>query len=189
MSMPTSADAFFSGGGGKGVKFPNIGASVTGTIIMVHEPEFQTEFGTGRILDKKQVRIELATSERDPEDPNDDGRRTLYVRGWMQGSIGDALKKVGAAGAPKVGGTLTVTYVSDGTPSRPGISGPKQYAAVYVPPAGAAGDFFSAPAPVAAAAPAPAAAAPAGIDPAAWAAMPEDAKAAVLGSLSDKPPF
>lgn len=191
----TTVEQFFSGGGGKSVKFPTIGTSVTGTVIMVHNPEPQTEFGTGRVLDKMQVRIELATQERDASDPDDDGRRTLYCRGWLTGAIGDALKAAGAGNKPMPGGTLTVTYTGDGTASRPGISGPKQYSASYVAPS-ATGEFFEAAAspaaaPAAAAAPV-AAAAPAGIDPAAWAAMPDDAKKAVLASLSkteDTPPF
>lgn len=175
---------FFSGGGGKGLKFPTIGTTHTGVITCVHPPENQTEFGTGRVLDKKQVRIDLQTDERDPADQFDDGARTLYVRGWMTGAIGDAVRKAGAR-EPQVGGTLTVTYTEDGQPSRPGISGPKQYSAVYTPPA-TTGGFFNGDQTAAAQQTAlpvddtP----PPGVDAAAWAAMPADARAAVKASLA-----
>ena len=186
-----SVAGFFGGGGGKGAKFPTVGTTVTGTITAVHPPENQTEFGTGRVLENKfQVRIDLATSERDIQDQYDDGARTLYVRGWMTGAIGDAVRKSGAR-EPEIGGTLTVKYSGDGQPSRPGISGPKQYEATYVAPA-TTGSFFNGdqqanqpnPALAAATIDAP----PPGVDAAAWAAMPADAKAAVKASLAGAAP-
>ena len=62
----------------------------------------------------------MQTDERDPSDQFDDGARTLYVRGWMTGAIGDAVRKASAR-EPQIGGKLTVTYTGDGQPSRPGI--------------------------------------------------------------------
>jgi hypothetical protein len=101
-----TADGFFSGGG-KAVKFTTVGDSVTGIVAAVHQPEQQTTPGDNMpVFDKKtgapkmQIRIELETDQRDPSDEWDDGRRTLYCRGWMKGAIGDALRRAGASGAP-----------------------------------------------------------------------------------------
>ena len=196
MSQPNSTLSGFFGGGGKAAKFPQVGSSITGTITAVHPPEPQRDFETGQdIPGKTQVRIELQTEQRDPEIEFDDGSRTLYVRGWMKGSIGDALRKAGV-NEPKIGGTLTVTYNEDGAPSRPGLRGPKKYVAEYVAPQASTATFFSGPqqqaAPAADAAsqnaPIPSQP-PAGIDPAAWAAMPADAKQAIANTMAAKPPF
>lgn len=196
-----SVDGFFSGGG-KSVKFPNIGDSVTGVVAMVHPPEQQTTPQGELVFDKKtnapkmQIRIELETDERDPADQFDDGRRTLYVKGWMKGAIGDAMRRAGASGAPQIGGKLTVKFTAE--EPNPGMSATKKYEASYTPPsagAGAADGFFggdqsalSAPAPAASA---PEPTRPPTIPEASWAAMPLATKQQVSASLADidGPPF
>jgi hypothetical protein len=154
----------------------------------VHPPEQQTDFETRLpVAGKYQIRIDLLTDERDPEIEGDDGTRTLYVKGWMQGSIGDALRKAGVK-EPQKGAKLTVKYTGDGAPTRPGLRGPKQYEAHYEP----SGGFFTG---NGSAAPAQAQipeSPPPGIDPAAWAAMPAQAKQAIANvsaGMSDTPPF
>lgn len=191
MTQPASLTGFFAGGG-KAAKFPTIGTTVSGTIKAIHPPEVQRDYESGNELPGKyQVRIELATDLRDPEIEFDDGSRTLYVKGWMQGAIGNALRKAGVK-EPQAGATLSVTYVRDGQPNRPGMRGPKQYEATYTPSSGT-GDFFGgqpAQAPVAAPdgnAPIPDTP-PAGIDPKAWAAMPTDAKQAIANTMA-LPPY
>lgn len=195
MTQPTGTVAGFFSGGGKAAKFPTKGTTIAGTITAVHPPEPQTDFETRQpIPGKTQVRIELSTETRDPEIEFDDGSRTLYIRGWMTGAIGEALRKAGVK-EPQIGGTLSVTYTSDGAPTRPGLQGPKQYSATYTPPAASTGGFFNngqeAPAPAAGETPNAAIPAepPPGIDPKAWAAMPADAKQAIANTMSDKPPF
>ena len=181
MTTP-SLNGFFGGGGGKYLKFPAIGTSHTGVITCVHPPENQQDFDTRQPIEGKfQVRIELATDEREVSDPYDDGSRVLVTKGWLQGSIGDALRKAGAR-EPEIGGTLTVKYVRDGQPSRPGLNGPKQYEVVYVPSAKTAG-FFGTDTP---AVPAVSVndAPPPGVDAGAWNAMPPEARAAVKASLA-----
>jgi len=139
-----TVQGFFSGGG-KGAKFPQIGATVSGTVTAVHPPEPQRDIATNQpIPDKIQVRIDLATKDRDPEIDGDDGSRTLYVRGWMRGAVGDALRRAGA-NEPAIGGTLTVTYSGDGTATRPGFDPPKLYTATYVPPSSPVAQHFSVP--------------------------------------------
>lgn len=185
-----SIGSFFSGGG-NAVSFPTIGSSVTGTISAVHPPEPVMDPATrkpstdknGRT--KMQVRIELATDERDPTDEFDDGSRTLYVKSWMSNAIGDALRKAGKT-EPEIGGKLTVTFTSE-EPTAPGLNPAKKYSAVYVPPkagASAVASHFNAGAsndPVK----------PDSISETAWAAMDASTRASVAASLSSvgAPPF
>lgn len=73
----------------------------------------------------------------------DDGRRAIYVRGWMTGAIGDAVEKAtGRKGAPKIGGRLGVK-LTELVPTTKGNPYPK-YEAIYEAPTGAEGfDFGS----------------------------------------------
>lgn len=151
MTTPT-LDSFFSGGGGKSVSWKDkpIGTVVSGTIKAVNPPQQQTDpvtklpvFKKDGVTPKMSVRIDLQTAERDPSDPDDDGVRSLYVQGWMQGAIGDALRKAGREGAPEVGATLKVA-LSERTPNdNPALAPTNKFVAQYTPPAAAAtGDFF-----------------------------------------------
>jgi hypothetical protein len=142
------ANDFLSGGGGRSAKFDTVGSSITGTILPAPsgdagEVRQQTEIGTGKPLTwdngdpKNQLVIKLQTALR--EDADDDGVRMLYVKGSKDPaskSLTAAL--TGALQAAKsklaVGGTLTVTYTGNGTPSTTGFTPPKQYAATYAPP-------------------------------------------------------
>ena len=104
-------------------------------------PEQQKDFDTQQPLPGKwQIRIELQTDQRDPDIDNDDGTRVLYVKGWMQGAVSEALRKAGAK-EPEVGGKLAVTWSSTAPPSRPGLQGAHQYTATYTAPS-KAGSFF-----------------------------------------------
>jgi hypothetical protein len=181
--MTDSIAGFFSGQG-KSAKFPTMGTTVEGVITKVHPPEQQTDFDTRLpIPGKYQIRIELDTDLRDPDIDGDDGKRTLYVRGWMQGAIGDALKAAGVA-EPEPGAKLAVTWSSSAPPTRPGLQGAHQYTAVYKP----SGTFFQTGQPNGNQQPQQRAQPqnapipdqpPAGIDPAAWAVMPETARQAI----------
>lgn len=141
---------FFSGGA-KGVTWPDQPntpggrSGVTGVIEVVHPPEPVLDMKTGQPTDKQQVRIVLATDERDPSEPDDDGRRTLYVKSFMRGAIGDALRKAGVK-EPEVGGTLAVAFTHVTPPDRPGMSPSKHFAAQYTPPA-VTGNYFNGGAP------------------------------------------
>lgn len=139
MTQPTIA-GFFSGGGGKSLSWKDVpvGTTYSGTILAVHPPEQQTDvvtkmpvFKKDGVTPKMSVRIDLQTNLRDPSDPDDDGRRGLYVQGWMQGAIGDALRKAGA-NEPEVGGQLAV-QLSERTPNdTPGLNPINKFIAQYV---------------------------------------------------------
>ncbi|GAA1994228.1 hypothetical protein GCM10009799_20400 [Nocardiopsis rhodophaea] len=187
----TSANDFLMSGGVPAAKFETLGATITGTITMPPEKQQQTDFTTGDPLTwpdgkpKEQIKVVLSTDQRDPSDPYDDGKRAVYIKSGMFKAVRVAVRASGAPGL-EVGGTLTITYTGNGTPSRPGLNPPKQYEATYAPPSpGTAandvlmgGDQSPAPAPATQQAPAPApSATPAPAAPAAG--VPSDAAAAL----------
>lgn len=183
-----SLGGFF--GGGKGITWPDQPPkSITGTITAVHPPEPVNDPKTGLPTDRKQVRIELETTERDSDQQFDDGARTLYVKSYMRSAIGDALRRAGAK-EPEVGGTLTVTFVRTEPADRPGLSPSKHFEAVYTPPSKGVAEHFgtaAAAAPAAPAVPTPTAAAPvkpAAISDAAWASMDDATKATVSATMA-----
>lgn len=83
----------------------------------------------------KVAKVPLGEDGETPQPPSeDDGRRAIYVRGWMIGAIGDAVRKAtGKPGGPKVGGKLGVK-VTELVPTEKGNPFPK-YEAVYEAPA------------------------------------------------------
>lgn len=205
---------FFSSGA-KGITWPDSPTTaggrtaVSGVIETVHPPEPVTDMLTGLPTEKMQVRIVLKTDERDPSDPEDDGRRTLYVKSWMRGAVGKALQAVGVK-EPEPGGTLTVQFIRLDPPERPGLNPSKIFAATYAKPA-VTGGYFANGANGAAAQPVPAAAPqvvaqpqpqyvpqpvhvpaavasiiakPEAISDVAWAAMDDATKATLAATLS-----
>lgn len=119
-------------------KFDVIGSTCKGTIESLELLQ-QTDFESGAPLfwddaktqAKMQLRIILATDERDGDD--DDGRRSVWAKGQLQVAIRDAIK---TAGADKIeeGGTLAVQYSADGEPPKRGMNAPKIYKAKYESP-------------------------------------------------------
>lgn len=205
----TDANQLLMGSGSAAVKFDQIGASITGTVIAEPEARQQTDFRT-KLPEtwkdgspKMQVVVRLSTTLRDPEKPDDDGERTLYIKGReLTNTIRAAVRASGANGI-HTGGVLTVAYVADG-PADPGMNPPKLYQAQYQP---AAVSFNGVTAPVS---PAPmhqqipptiaapftpptaaaASQAPAGVDPAMWNALTDAQRQAVLAaSGAQQPPF
>jgi len=137
--MP-SADDILMGSGSTAAKFENPGDYVTGVVASEPEARQQTDYRLGTPLTwddgspKMQVLITLQTDLRDPEKAEDDGLRTVYVKGKnLTKAVRDAVRDAGAKGV-RTGGTLTVQYTGDGTAEK-GFNPPKLYAAKYVPPA------------------------------------------------------
>lgn len=191
--MTQSTIGGFFTGGGKGITWPeNPPQTITGTITAVHPPEAVNDPKTGQPTERQQVRIELATDMKDPNADFDDGARTLYVKSYMRGAVGDALRKAGTS-EPKIGGRLTVTFVRTEAPERPGLSPSKHFEATYEPPTAGTSNFFSGNTSTAVATGNGAAPVkPAAISDAAWAAMDPATQAAVaqtMVSVGDNPPF
>jgi len=198
-TMGNSALGGFFTGGVKGITCPDQPQNgrnlVTGKILAIHPPEDQLDPKTQKPTGKQQVRIELETTERDPESEFDDGTRTLYVKSYLRGAIGDALRKAGKR-EPEVGGTLTVRFDRTEPPEKPGLSPSKHFEAEYIPP-NKTGQFFGTNSNSQSAPPTQhiinnGPAKPASISDAAWAAMDAGTRVAVantMGALSDGPPF
>jgi hypothetical protein len=172
--MTNPADQFLLGGGGSSAKFEQIGDSITGVIISTAVQQ-QTDIATGVPLTwdngdpRQQLVVTISTSLRDPDNPDDDGVRNLYVKGSkkagtqsMHDAVATAVRQAGGKGLEE-GGTLTVTFVGEEPPVTRGMSARKLWSATYVQPDRAAqsGGFLGTATPASATpAPLPAAAAP-----------------------------
>lgn len=173
-----SAFDFFAPRASHSWKFTNPGDTHTGTITEVSDARQATEYGSNelaywdkeRTRPKMQVAVTLDTAERDPQDSNDTGKRTLWVvEDGRSGSILSAIRQAvhqAGAGTIDIGGQLTVTFSGFDPNSKNPANPRKVYSASYVPPAPAGGMFTNqapaqpaAPAPVAQPAPAAAPAA------------------------------
>lgn len=153
-------------GGAKSAKFETPGDTVTGTITDVTVRQ-ATEFGTGKPLEwddgnpREQILVSVQTGLQD--DADDDGIRTIYIKGWGQQL--KAFRAIAAAsGKPGKGDTFTATFTGFGPKPQQGGFPPKEYTYALVK-----GDRLDAlaGAPVAAAPVQAAAAAPAEDSPAA----------------------
>ena len=167
-----SAFDFFAPRASHSWKFTNPGDTHTGTITEVSDARQATEFGSNepaywdreKTRPKMQVAVTLDTAERDPQDANDTGKRTLWVvEDGRSGSILSAIRQAvhqAGAGTIDIGGQLTVAFSGFDPNSKNPANPRKIYSASYVPPAPAGGMFTNqapaqpAPAPAAPAAPA-----------------------------------
>lgn len=136
MTSYTDPNAFLMGGGAKSAKFDAEGDKVVGTILDMQVKQ-QTDIKDGTPLvwpdgnPKMQLVVTLQTDARDDDD--DDGQRTLYIKGQMQRAVQDAVRKAGARGLAE-GGRLGVKFVETAAPTQRGFNGAKQYAAQYEAP-------------------------------------------------------
>jgi len=140
MSQPQSANDILMGGGSPALKFDQVGTIHTGTVVAEPTAVQQKDFRTQQPetwpdgAPKMQVLVQISTDLRDPEKPEDDGTRTLYIKGKeLTNAIRAAVRASGANGI-HTGGTLTVQYVGDGQ-AQNGLNAPKLYAAQYQVPA------------------------------------------------------
>lgn len=193
-----SAFDFFAPRASHSWKFTNPGDTHTGTITEVSDARQATEYGSNelaywdkeRTRPKMQVAVTLDTAERDPQDSNDTGKRTLWVvEDGRSGSILSAIRQAvhqAGAGTIDIGGQLTVTFSGFDPNSKNPANPRKIYSASYVPPAPAGGMFTNqAPAQPAAAPATPAAqpvAAPA--TPAPVPAVPDAVRQAVTALIA-----
>lgn len=117
-----SLDELLSGSGAK--SFFNAdsqpGQSVTGTLDLIETSQmrdFQTKqsayWNDGR--PQMQIHIVIQTTLRDPSVDDDDGRRSLWIKGWgiQLKAFRDACRQAGVK-APKQGDTITATFTGLG---------------------------------------------------------------------------
>lgn len=172
-----SAFDFFAPRASHSWKFTTPGDTHTGTITEVSDARQATEFGSNepaywdreKTRPKMQVAITLDTAERDPQDANDTGKRTLWVvEDGRSGSILAAIRQAVAqanAQTIELGGQLTVTFSGFDPNSKNPANPRKVYTASYQVPA-PAGGMFTNPAPAQPAQPAVAPAPAAPVQPA-----------------------
>lgn len=192
-----TANELLMGGGGKSASFPEIGDTTTGRVSSEPKAQQQTDVNTGQPKffangdPMMQVVVQLATDQRDPDDPEDDGIRSLYIKSNMLKAIREAVKATGAKGL-EVGGTLTVTYTANGEKTNKAFNPPKLYAASYTAPSAQAANNLLMGSPAAPAVSAPVGNVPPGIDPAVWAALDPTQRQAIAAAssvTSSAPPF
>jgi hypothetical protein len=101
---------------GRWFKFANPGDAIAGKIVGIREQQAK-EFGTGKPLywadgnPQIEVLFSLATDNR--EDNDDDGVRTVRVKGWgiQRNALREACQKAGRP--PIVGDMLRAVYVGE----------------------------------------------------------------------------
>jgi hypothetical protein len=97
----------------------------------------QTKLGTNEVLrwdngePRKQMELVLQTAER--ADPQDDGRRRMFIKGDLPRAAREAMKAVGATDLA-VGGWFYAAWVSDKKATKVGFNDQKVFNAVYAPP-------------------------------------------------------
>lgn len=191
-----SAFDFFAPRASHSWKFTNPGDTHTGTITEVSDARQATEFGSNepaywdreKTRPKMQVAVTLDTAERDPQDANDTGKRTLWVvEDGRSGSILSAIRQAvhqAGAGTIDIGGQLTVTFSGFDPNSKNPANPRKVYTAAYQAPAPAGGMFTSQePAQPAAPAAAPAQPVAAPATPAPVPAVPDAVRQAVTALI------
>ena len=153
-----SAFDFFDSRPSHSCKFKTPGETHTGVITEISDRMPVTKYGTTDPdywpdgSPKQQVVITLATDERDPEDPNDSGERSLWVTesrkaGTILAAVIQATRQANAK--LEIGGTLSVSFTGHDPNSKNPAQPRKLYAATYQPPAAGGGMFEQQPAPAA----------------------------------------
>lgn len=140
------------GSGGNSFAFDRVGDQITGIVLDLAEQQ-QTDLDTGvpRTFDNGQpmmmYRCDLQTQLRDPNNPVDDGKRSIYLKGSRKAESQSSLAAVLAAvqqatGTSNIstGATLTLAYIGDGVAASRGKNPPKLYAAHYQPPTHSLGE-------------------------------------------------
>lgn len=137
------------GEGGNSFPFDAIGDYVAGLVLNVEEVQ-QTDpkDGTPQTWDngdpKMQYRVTLQTELRDPNNPADDGKRTIYLRGSKKPAddgksslcaVLDAVREVTGGTDLQYRGHLTLQYVGDGRQTNRAFNPPKRWASWYQAPA------------------------------------------------------
>ena len=128
--------------GGKANSFPfdEVGDTCTGYVIADPEEMDQTDQDTGETKRwpngqaKKVWKVRLLTELRDPDDPFDEGERTIWLK-WK--SLEAVRKAVRAASARdiEIGGRLQLCFSAETDTGVRGKNKIKEWTARYAPPA------------------------------------------------------
>jgi hypothetical protein len=141
MSVEEVWDKYFNDGtGGKAVSFLQQGVLFKGVLMEEPTEKQQTQpDGTLKWFDKAetQPRMQLIfkfqTDERDPEDPEDTGVRSLWSKVEQIKAIKESLKEQGLR-RMTVGGTLEIAWTHTSPPKVKGWNPTKHFKARWTPP-------------------------------------------------------
>lgn len=193
----------------RSAKFENIGDTVAGTVTGSPRMVQRRDYNSNELLfhsDSGKPDMQMALTvqgDPDPNDSEDDGRRTLFVRGQMRAALIEEMRKVGVR-APEDGDHVAVTLVElrpvtlqNGKPGKPQHIHAVVFRKGAQKPDAAVAEFFGAQE-AAAPATAPGLPVPPGVQPGKWAAMTDaqqrqmyDALGLAVPALAanDEPPF
>lgn len=136
-------DDMMSGGAPSAFKKKDpIGSIFEGKIVSIGKKQQQYEYdpktggkGKPKTYDDGnpmyQVPITIATTRRETDIPNDDGHRTLYMKGKLFAAIKAAVRAAGPDAKLRPGGYLWTQHYD----TEPGDAGAKLFNARYTPPA------------------------------------------------------
>lgn len=121
----TSGNDILMGSGAAGFSFDFVGAVIGGRVLNEPVPFEEREWNPQTKRSDGAVKrftsgdpimgahVDLQTTLRDPQNPDDDGKRRLYIRGQrMKSAVRDAVLRAGAKGI-QPGGVLTVTFTHE----------------------------------------------------------------------------
>lgn len=134
MSKEEQLNDYFDPYRAPAVKFESMGDGVEG-IVVDRDLRQQTNFDTGEPefwndgRPKMEAILTLAVDNFDGEEPE---RVRLFVRGFMQNDIQDAIKAAGARGLAE-GDYLHVVWSGEEAPKKKGHKGAKRYTVKVVP--------------------------------------------------------
>lgn len=129
MTELSTLDSILAGSGAT-AKFENPGDTYFGEIDSIQIRQVN-DYDTGKPAfwddgrPQEQIVVTINTTEQDS--PDDDGKRTIYIKGW-----GDQLKAFRQAAKnlgrnPREGDMFTATYTGDGEKKNPRFNAPKLY--------------------------------------------------------------
>jgi len=136
----TDPNALLMGAGVPATKPQYKGHTVTIDRITNVEAVQRVDFKTRLPLfyeDKKpqmQIVVTGETSERNPDNPDDNGLRKMYIKGQARQAVRDAVIAASAQGLEN-GGALALQWYDDKPPEQVGMSPQKLHKAQYRPPA------------------------------------------------------
>lgn len=137
------------GEGGRSFPFDNPGDFVRGKVLdLVEVQQTDPKDGAPQFWDngdkKMQYRVTLQTELRDPQNPEDDGKRDIYLRGSRKPdedgmsslcAVLEAVKEAsGGSTEIKYGADLVLQYSHNGKQNNKAFNPPKKYAAWYTAP-------------------------------------------------------
>lgn len=146
MTMNMTPTDFLNQGSGSshpGVKFPEIGAEVKGTIVsdpkVVTTPNLNTGEPEPKLVLEVQTEVDTFVSDGNggTTTVKDEVVAVWVNKGWQSGAVRDAVQKAGAS-AILNGGRIHIRYSGDGE-RKPGRHAPKLYEASYKAPTGGVG--------------------------------------------------